>query len=49
MAEVSVLKLVKEFFGMKLADMKAEWANGGLTVQDKADLEKGLRDGSFTY
>lgn len=47
MPEVSVLKLVKEFFGMKLSEMKAEWTP--LSAKDKADIESGLRNGTLTY
>jgi hypothetical protein len=47
MAEVSVLKLVKEFFGMTLKDMKAEWTT--LPAKDKAEIESGLRNGTLTY
>lgn len=43
------LKAVRDFFGMKLADMKAEWTNGGLTDQDKAQILAGLADGTLTY
>lgn len=47
MAEVSVLKLVKDFFGMDLKAMKAEWTV--LSADEKAQIEKGLRDGTLTY
>lgn len=43
----SILKMVKEYFGMNLAQMKAEWTP--LSPADKADIEKGLRDGTETY
>lgn len=46
-AEPSVAKLVKEFFGMTLADMKREWIP--MSHEDKAQIEKGLRDGTLTY
>lgn len=36
------LKAVRDYFGLKLADMKAEWTNGGLTDADKAELLSGL-------
>lgn len=45
----SALKLVREYFGLKLAEMKGEWTNGGLTEQDKAQITAGLRDGTLTY
>lgn len=47
MAEVAATKLVKEFFGMTLAEMKAEWIP--LPQKDKEDITKGLRDGTLTY
>ncbi|SOE25707.1 hypothetical protein [Streptomyces sp. OK228] len=43
------LRAVRDFFGMKLQDMKTEWTNGGLTDQDKAELLTGLTDGTLTY
>lgn len=43
------LRAVRDFFGMKLQDMKAEWTNGGLTEDDKAELLAGLTDGTLTY
>jgi hypothetical protein len=43
------LKAVKEFFGMGLAEMKGEWAKGGLTSQDREEIAGGIRDGSLTY
>lgn len=46
---VSPVKLVKDFFGMNLTEMKAEWTNGGLTPEDKAEIVAGLSDGSLTY
>jgi hypothetical protein len=36
------LKAVRDFFGFKLADMKKEWTNGGLTDKDKEELLSGL-------
>lgn len=36
----SPLKLIKEFFGLKLAEMKAEYSS--LPQTDKDDLIKGL-------
>lgn len=47
MAEVSGLKLVREFFGMTLAQMKAEWTI--LPQKDKDEILSGLRDGTLTY
>lgn len=43
------LKMVREFFGFKLAEMKAEWTNGGLSDTEKAAIVSGLADGSYTY
>ncbi len=40
-------KDVKEFFGMSLAEMKAEWMT--LSKADRADILRGLSDGSLTY
>lgn len=49
MAVVSPLKLVREYFDMKLAQMKDEWSNGGLTTLDKEQIVQGLTDGTETY
>lgn len=54
---VSPLKLVREFFGMSLAEMKAEWGSlpemkaewKTLTPKDKAEIVAGLTDGTLTY
>lgn len=43
------LKLVRDFFGLKLTDMKGEWTNGGLTEADKEQIVAGLKDGSLAY
>ncbi|MGW6789970.1 hypothetical protein [Streptomyces chartreusis] len=43
------LKLVREFFGLNMQQMKAEWMGGGLTDQDKAEILAGLSDGTLTY
>lgn len=47
---VSQVKIVKDFFGMSLTEMKKEWTNGGLTPEDKAEIvtliEKELADTS---
>lgn len=45
----ATIKDVKEFFGMNLSEMKAEWMQGGLTNQDKEDLMKGIGNGTLTY
>jgi hypothetical protein len=42
------VKDLKEFFGyVKLADFSVDWKK--LTDQDKADIRKGLSDGTFNY
>lgn len=42
------IKDMKDFFGYaKLADFSADWKK--LTEQDKADIRKGLADGTFNY
>lgn len=43
------LMAVKNYFGMELADLKTEWAKGGLTKEAKAEIAGGIRDGSLTY
>lgn len=43
----SPLKLVREYFGMSLAEMKAEWTT--LPAKDKAEILAGLTDGTETY
>lgn len=43
----SPLKLIREFFGMSMAEMKAEWVP--LPEKDKAQLVQGLTDGTLTY
>lgn len=45
----SPLKLIREYFGMTLQDMKKEWSNGGLTADDKAQLIEGISNGTETY
>ena len=49
----ATVKDVKEFFGMTLAEMKAEWMGKGngavLSDQDKQDILAGLGNGSLTY
>jgi hypothetical protein len=51
MAEVksaaSPLKMVREFFGLSMAEMKAEWVP--MSEKDKAEIIKGLSDGTLTY
>lgn len=57
MAENTPIKVVKEFFGMNLAQMKDEWIQKDLpadspkrlTEMDKAQLIEGIANGSLTY
>lgn len=44
---VSPLKMVRDFFGMSLAEMKSEWTT--MPEKDKQEIIKGLTDGSLTY
>lgn len=44
---VSPLKMVREFFGMTLAEMKSEWVP--LSEKDKEDIFQGINDGTLTY
>jgi hypothetical protein len=48
MAEAT-LKEVREFFGMSLPEFRAEWTQGGLTADDKAQIRAGLADGTLSY
>lgn len=41
------MKDVREFFGMSLPQMKAEWVP--LPEKDKAEILAGLTDGTLTY
>lgn len=43
----SSLKLVRDFFGLKLADMKTEWTP--MPQADKNQIIAGLTDGTLTY
>lgn len=38
---------VAKYFGMKLSDFRAQWAE--LTDTDKAQLKEGIGSGSLTY
>lgn len=49
MTAVSPLKLVRDYFGMTLQEMKKEWSNGGLTAEEKQDIVHGIMDGTETY
>ena len=44
---VKPLKLVRDFFGFGLSEMKREWVP--MPEADKAQIIKGLSDGSLTY
>ena len=41
------IKEVKEFFGMTLPEMKAEWIP--LPEKDKKEIMEGIGNGSLTY
>jgi hypothetical protein len=42
--------VLKQYFGMDLAEAKRELTSGGgLTAQDRAQLVGGIRNGSLTY
>ncbi|MEU6674852.1 hypothetical protein [Streptomyces sp. NPDC046925] len=41
------LKLVKEYFGLKLNEMRTEWTP--MPQKDKDEILAGLRDGTLTY
>lgn len=43
------VKLVRDYFGMKLKEMKEEWTSGLLTETDKAQILDGLSSGSLDY
>lgn len=47
MATDTPVKFIRDFFGMKLSDMKTEWMGKDegktLTAEDKAELLSGLR------
>lgn len=43
----SPLKLVREFFGMNMTEMKAEWTTMGQA--DKDQISGGLANGTLTY
>lgn len=52
MADVSPLKMVRDFFNtearpMRLQDMKTEWTP--MPQADKDQIIQGLKDGSLTY
>jgi hypothetical protein len=56
-ADQTPVKLVKEFFGMSLPEMKSEWIQRDLaeidpkklTDKDKEELASGIGNGSLTY
>lgn len=41
------LKMIRDFFGMNLAQMKVEWSP--MPQEDKDQLLLGLRNGTLTY
>lgn len=43
----SPLKMVRDFFGLKLADMKTEWTP--MPQKDKDQIIAGLTNGTLTY
>lgn len=43
----SPVALVRNFFGMSLQEMKAEWTT--MPAADKAQIIQGLTDGTLTY
>ena len=46
MADASMVDVMK-FFGIQIATFRKEWEQ--LTDTDKAQLKKGIGDGSLTY
>lgn len=46
-ATVSPLKMVREFFGMTMPEMKVELVP--MSDKDKAEIVQGLTDGSLNY
>lgn len=45
----ATVKEVKDYFGMSLTEMKAEWVQGGLTAEDKEQIMTGIGNGTRTY
>jgi hypothetical protein len=46
----SDLVIIREFFGMKLPDMKVEvMGENGLSKDEIKEIASGIRDGSLTY
>ena len=43
----SPIAKVREFFGMNLREMKAEWIP--LPAKDKEEILQGIMDGTLTY
>lgn len=43
-AQATPLARIREFFGMDLKSMKAEWTQGSLTALDKKQLMEGVAD-----
>lgn len=48
-APKATIKEVRDFFGMSLAEMKAEWTQGGLSKAEKDAIQIGIANGTFTY
>ena len=42
-----IMAAIAKFFAIPLGQFRAEWAD--LSEQDKADLKKGMSDGTYTY
>jgi hypothetical protein len=47
MSAASPLKVIRDYFGMSLAEMKAEWTP--LPADVKAQLIEGITNGTETY
>lgn len=43
----ATLKEIREYFGMSMADFRAEWVP--LPDKDKAELKAGIGNGSLSY
>lgn len=47
MGDSITVKEIMEFFGMKASEFMKDWKK--MTPEDKAQIKKGLTDGTFTY
>lgn len=47
MAERNLLKEIRDYFGMKAADMIREWKE--LSEKDKEEIRTGIENGTLTY